>query len=120
MAWREVAKCVPVWGGMRWLHYRPSPEEPLTETCNLDDPDTFRGAVARLALSMGAPQEAVDEGVLFFLDDPNTGWRVSAGLRRDGKVHLDDFLWTNDDDLAFGVEDRRLALALAWKEHLNG
>lgn len=72
-----------------WLHARDEAEGTIRTFApgdfpelDLRDPDTFRGTVARLALAMGAPEEAVAEGVVFakvrWVDgNPRGRWRWS-------------------------------------------
>ena len=103
--WREAARGVPVWAGAHAvdpttglvgvvaaidafasearLHSTWLPAERLI--VDLSDPDTRAAYDRRLALALGAPIEAVDEGVALYLD-PLDGWRHLARCSRSFSV----------------------------------
>ena len=93
--------------------------EPFRPTLDLRDPDTFRGAVARLALAMGTPKQAVLEGCVFH--QPPTGqdlptWVLTAGPPRwmpNAVIHTFHRVFQLD------TRDPAEALAVAWAQHLD-
>ena len=76
-------------------------------TPDLTHPPTAREAVARLALFLGAPEDAVAEGVTFyrFMDHMDPLWELRAGrgFMRAWHMRID-------------TDSRPLAIALAWRE----
>ena len=91
---------------------------------DLSDPDTLAAFDRRLALRLGAPEEAVREGVLFWLNDgesPNAGgwlWEVQAGgehrERLSGGGYSSAPKW-DGDCIRIGTRDPFLARVRAWK-----
>lgn len=77
---------------------------------DLEHAPTRRNFDAELALALGAPPEAVDEGVVFFSEGESWGWSIGAGADPEG-----DFRWTESFMPATkGATDPLLARALAW------
>ncbi len=135
--WREAARGIPVWEGARVLVARSgrvtflgrvefidgdrivcrepagqvllsASEDPVVP--DLADPDVRAAYDRRLALALGAPPEAVDEGVVFFSSGDGWGWSIAAGADPEG-----DFLWTRSFmPETNGACDRLHARALAW------
>jgi hypothetical protein len=121
---------IPVWHGavVRWTNPAESAPETVTGFCDfvrgdvvhiggrhfspsacapyLSDPDTCAAYVRRLALALGAPAEAVEEGVRFFRVH-ETCWEIRAGADWGLTFTEDDF----DDPFP---TTRLLALARAW------
>lgn len=70
---------------------------------DLSDPDTLAAFDRRLALRLGAPEEAVREGVMFIYADAAHGldayWTIAAG---EPNWNLEDWSW----DVVFGLSER--------------
>ena len=80
---------------------------------DLTHPPTAREGVARLALFLGAPEDAVAEGALFYNDIRNGGggaWVIEAGCGPDWS-----FMFELDHDDA-PADQRPLAIATAWRK----
>jgi len=87
-----------------YFHDRVRQEAGSALIPDLTDPMTANEALRRLALAMGAPEEAVEEGVMFRYDEDNEEWDLFAGP---------ELVWCH---LAQGITDRPAAIARAWKE----
>ena len=149
VSWQELAKRIPLWtgcwamvGGRRRLVefigqgmvlYRdksgvkkPTDIDRLLAAPEVDafpdltDPDTARGAIARLALAMGAPAEVVAIGVRFYrpetIETEAGFWRADAGKPVFEEQQWD---WCSQSPLAMGITDRPTAIATAWTGHLQ-
>jgi hypothetical protein len=81
-------------------------------TVDLTHPPPPPEAVARLALFLGAPEDAVEEGVCFYLED-GIGWDLSAGGAA-GWAHSDHFIRAIAPQVP--ADNRPLAIATAWME----
>lgn len=106
-------------GGQTWTFSQYLTDDECWRV-NLDDPQGDRYAVAQLALALGAPPEAVKEGVSFGEHDNHAGWwHVYAGSPAvvDGEVRL--CKWVSKT-LLLGTSDRRLALAQALAAVIGG
>ena len=119
MSWQEDAKCIPLWEGAKLTSDSSVPVpifyvkgvEPVyplyfgeeTPYPDLTHRPTANEALCRLALAMGASEEAVEEGVVFLRYGPRE-WRLMAGR-----------MWEFEID----TDDRPTAIARAWKEHLD-
>lgn len=114
MSWQDDAKSIPLWPGARVI-FRVI--DGVDDGCFVDlaDPDTFRGAVARLALKLGAPEEAVMVGVQFNRNGGNTStlWTLFAGGRPEWDAK-DPRYWEGAC-LISNTTDPREALAAWWK-----
>lgn len=141
--WRDVAGALRLWWtGMRFLHGEPCEGEwprgvvvpggwinddkiaddygrhtskPSSWIPDLSDPDTRAAYDRRLALALGAPVEAVGEGVRFYLDG-GAGWQMDAGFKGDDVTthawHFD--LRALGNEVLTNTDDPLLARALAW------
>ena len=137
MTWQEKAKRIPPWEGCKtddgdfvvgvyedgWVQVRGESwddhPESGREAWDLFAPDlahapTAREACAQLALFLGAPPEAVAEGVIFYHECG--AWILAAGHdgqwewiphKRQGGVQL------------VPADQRALAIATAWEEALG-
>lgn len=138
--WRDAARGIPVWIGafVQALtfggDYRPGfighagirmsdtgHVLPLTgrEVPDLSDPDTRVAYDRRLALALGAPVEAVEEGVSIYRDEDS--WSLRAGAPRNYPSDADVEPWyytlgIRDDHVNAGrpTADPLLVRALAW------
>ena len=83
------------------------PDADMQAVVNLEDGDVLAAFDRRLALRLGAPEEAVREGVIFYRY--NGVWILSAG-------NPERYWWRNSNDGRFGedTEDERLARVRAW------
>jgi len=79
---------------------------------DLTHPPTAREAVARLALFLGAPVEAVEEGVRFYMR--GGVWWIDAGC--DTLADGEAFWGSEHFDIDAGSKDRPSAIATAWRE----
>ncbi len=131
--WREEAKGIVAWSGSLAIHesgtvrvidvqadgrivvvlhfrgsfgvgvVRPGEDGAVPD---LSDPDTCAAFDCRLALRLGAPEEAAREGVIFSPREDGTGWRMLAGLA----VTWDWFCGRD----ALNTNDPLLARVRAW------
>jgi len=131
--WQEIAACIPPWDGCKtddgdfvvavldggrvqvrdesWDDHPETGREPWALFVpGLTHPPTAREAVARLALFLGAPEEAVDECVAFWSDWPHS-MTLAAGVSKDWG---DSFSWMHE--FGFNEKCRPLAIATAWRE----
>jgi hypothetical protein len=134
MDWRELTRGIEPWdgakllNGLRCLWYRNGADGPCGVTVrhedgrmqcgvwpltqggynpDLADPDTRAAFDRRLALRLGAPPEAVDEGVLFYR--VGRQFRIAAGSADENGLHV----WCHG--VPGSANDSLLARALAWR-----
>lgn len=109
---REIVHCVAAFGQMTMT----------SSVCiSLDDGPTSREAARRLALAFGCPEELTDASVYFGIDGSECAttarWTLAAGY---------GYQWLSVDEMgaaveyATGVTDRRLALAMACRDFVQG
>lgn len=122
MTWQEKAKRIPAWEGMRTARgdlvvceYMPGHftitdsgasyrDEDLTP--DLPHGPTAREACAQLALFLGAPKDAVADGVQFHYSPLEGHWILQAG---GGQVWDWDHVFSD-----IQTTNRPLAIATAW------
>lgn len=114
--WREAARGIPVWEGALCVFdcgasfggkYRAEVDAEPQYIPDLSDPDTRAAYDRRLALALGAPEGAVNEGVRFYRN--GSEWTIDAGFFRGYGQDAD---WSRDLRLPTG--DFLRARALAW------
>jgi len=147
MTWQEKAKRIHVWRGARDVrgflmvgpgldgkirisdpgasfdrdheivpcHKQMDPAEFIVDCA---DPATAREACAQLALFLGAPVEAVEEGVMLYYRPNDGGWWIVAGHYGSAYAYC-PVRWIHGA-VARGVpaDNRPLAIATAWEEAL--
>lgn len=96
--------------------------DPDALTLDLTDRLTANEALCRLALAMGAPASAVEQGValvptLIGGDAPYIEWTLTAGFN--GWMHGSIVPIWQSNALAIGITDRPAAIARAWAEWLD-
>lgn len=108
-----------VWG-VAYIH----PSDMKNIVVDLSDPDTLAAFDRRLALRLGAPEEAVREGALFWLNEAEPLnedgwlWEVQAGgeqrERLSGGGYSSTPKW-DGDCIRISTRDPLLARVRAWK-----
>lgn len=129
-SWILAAKGIPLVAGARLVSVETGtilgyaleadPQHPLwigrsdgalgdAAVLDLSHPRTQRGYLGDLAIALGAPSKAVEQGAMFYRIHPSC-WGLQAG-RNWART------FTRDEFTGAFPRNRVLALALAWPEH---
>lgn len=117
--WFNVMRIPAQWDLVGFCVARALPgEDPpfIGSVPNLEDPDTLAAFDRRLALRLGAPEDAVREGVVFFQE--GSTWICAAGgyLGETRAGHnVARLRWYHDAGWLDGATDTLLARVRAWK-----